>query len=35
MTDRTARCLFAGFWAAFTLAAVAFGVWADLTGAFL
>ena len=35
MTDRTARFLFAGFWALFTLAVAAFGVWADLSGAFL
>ena len=35
MTDRTCRRLFAGFWALFTLAVAAFGVWADLTGAFL
>lgn len=35
MTDRTARTLFAGFWALFTLAVAAFGFWADLTGAFL
>ena len=35
MTDRTARRMFAGFWALFTLAVAGFGLWADLSGAFL